>query len=32
MKKTGPDGFDLSKFRSDVAAELEKAKIFLTVS
>jgi HD-like signal output (HDOD) protein len=32
MKKTGPEGFELSKFRSDVAAELEKAKIFLTVS
>jgi HD-like signal output (HDOD) protein len=32
MKTSGPDGRDLPKFQSDVAAELEKAKIFLTVS
>jgi putative nucleotidyltransferase with HDIG domain len=32
LKKTGPDGCDLSQFQSDVAAELEKAKIFLAVS
>jgi HD-like signal output (HDOD) protein len=32
LNKTGPDYSDLSQFRSDVAAELEKAKIFLDVS
>jgi len=32
LKKTGSDGYDLSRFQSDVSTELEKAKIFLAVS
>lgn len=32
LKNTEPGSHDLSRFQSDVAAELEKAKIFLAVS
>ena len=32
LRIVGADSFDFTQFQSDVAAELEKAKIFLTVS